>query len=198
MNNTEAAKVLSMLKAAYPNAYKDISDQDAKTAIRLWQIMFEDKPYEVVTAALKAAIATSKWVPTIAEVNEKIQALTAPPVLDEMEAWELVRKAISNGIYESKKEFDKLPPAIQKSVGSHNMLREWAMMDTSTVQSVTQSNFMRTYRAKAMQEKEFAMMPESSKAMFLGVSEQMKSFPQPDKTDDERRAFVLKELDGDT
>ena len=59
------------------------------------------------------------------------------------EAWNLVARAIRNSGYESRKEYDNLPPDIQRLVGSPEQLRDWAMMDSSTVHSVVASNFQR-------------------------------------------------------
>lgn len=178
MNNTETLKILSVLKVAYPNSYKDISKEDTAATAKLWQSMFADQPYELVATAVKMLIATSKWIPTISEVNEKIVELTAPPMLGEMEAWELVRRAICNSGYESRREFDRLPDTIRRIVGSPNMLREWAMMDIQTVQSVVQSNFMRSYRARATSEREFQMLPTAARNMLTECAAKLKSFPE--------------------
>ena len=85
--------------------------------------------------------------------------LTAPNEMTEQEAWSLVLKALSNGTYGSQKEFDKLPPVLQRLVGSPNQLKEWALMDSDTVNSVVASNFQRSYRARAANEREFLALP---------------------------------------
>lgn len=182
MNRKETTKILSVLKAAYPNSYKDLTDGDINSTITLWETMFADKPYEVVAAALKSLIATSKWTPTIAEINEKINALSGPSFPDEVEAWGMVTKALANGIYESQKEFDCLPDIVKQAVGSHNMIREWAMMDISEVQTVIQSHFLRSYRARADKAKEFNMLPSSVQVMLTQVSGCMKPLPEGSET----------------
>ena len=96
-----------------------------------------------------------------------------------MEAWQIVRKAIS--YYNAEENFINLPPEIQKVVGSPNMLREWAQMDADTVNSVIQSNFMRSFRAKVAQEKEQSMLPESTKRLIHQITSGMDVNALPEK-----------------
>jgi hypothetical protein len=75
--------------------------------------------------------------------------------------------------YNAAEEFQRLPPLLQRIVGSPNQLREWAIMEAETVNSVVQSNFMRSYKAVVAQEKERAMLPESTRQMITGLAERM-------------------------
>jgi len=88
-----------------------------------------------------------------------------------MEAWDMVRRAIS--YYHANEAFRNLPPILQKIVGSPNQLREWALMDVETVNSVIQSNFMRSYRAMAAREREYAMLPESTRQLIQSIAVKM-------------------------
>ncbi len=171
MTREETKALMAILKAAYPNFYKDISKEEAKAAVDLWATMFSDTPAMLVIEAVKSLICTLKYPPTIADVKEKIHLLTQPQGMSELEAWNTVRKAIS--YYDADETFAQLPPLLQKIVGSPNTLREWALMDVETVNSVIQSNFMRSYRAKVTQEKEFAMLPESTRQLIQGIAAKM-------------------------
>ena len=75
MNKKEAAQVLAILKAGYPNHYRNITDEDAMGVISLWSMQFADMSAEIVFMALNKAINTSKYPPTIAEVKEKISSV---------------------------------------------------------------------------------------------------------------------------
>jgi len=44
-------------------------------------------------------------------------------------------------------------------------------MDVETVNSVVQSNFMRSYKAKVAQEKEYAMLPSSTKQLIARLAQ---------------------------
>ena len=165
MDRNETVKILTVLKAAYPHSFKDLPRRDAEAMIDLWQKMFEADPYEHVGAAVAALIATRKdgFTPTIGEVKERLAFAKAQADgdLSEQEAWALVEKACRNGLYGYQKEFDKLPPDVQRSIGAPEQLRAWAMMDSETVNSVVSSNFMRNYRTQKQREKECAMLPPS-------------------------------------
>lgn len=171
MTRQEALAVMAMLKTAYPNFYKDLSKEDINAAVNLWATMFSEESIQVVTEAIKALMCTLKYPPTIADVKEKIAMITQPLAMTEMEAWRMVRNAIS--YYNATETFANLPPILQKIVGSPNQLREWAMMDSETVNSVVQSNFMRSYKAKVAHEREYAMLPDSTKQLIAGLAQKL-------------------------
>lgn len=171
MTRQEAIKIMTILKTAYPNFYKDYSKEELNAAIDLWATMFVDEHPKIVTEAVKALICTHKYPPTIADIKEKIATITRPQEMTEMEAWQKVKAAIS--YYNAAENFDKLPPTLQKIVGSPNQLREWAVMDSGVVNSVIQSNFMRSYKAKSAQKKEYEMLPNSTKQLIEGLATKM-------------------------
>jgi hypothetical protein len=171
MTRGETKQIMALLQAGYPHFYKGISKDDATAAINLWATMFVDEPVQIVVEAVKALMCTHKYPPTIADVKEKIAQITQPKQLTEMEAWENVRKAID--YYNASEKFNRLPKLIQKVVGSPDQLRRWAQMNTETVESVIQSNFMRSYKAKVLQEKEIAMLPESTRQLISGLADRL-------------------------
>ena len=162
MNTRETQGILAMIKAAYPNFYRDMPRADLVAAVNLWQKQFSEYNVSVVKAALHALIATRKegYPPTIGAVKEQIAKLTAPQQLSEAEAWALVSRAARNGTYGYQQEFKKLPPEIQRVVGRPEQLRAWAMMEADEVESVVASNFMRAYRSSAAKEKEECALPQ--------------------------------------
>ena len=171
MTRQEALAIMAMLKTAYPSFYKDLSKEELNAAVNLWATMFSEEPIQVVTEAIKALMCTLKYPPTIADVKEKIHLLTQPQDMNELEAWNTVRRAIS--YYDAQEKYNSLPPMLQKIVGSPNQLREWALMDVETVNSVIQSNFMRSYRAMAAREREYAMLPESTRQLIQSIAAKM-------------------------
>jgi len=171
MTRQEALAIMAMLKTAYPSFYKDLSKEELNAAVDLWATMFADDPAYIVTEAVKSLMCTLKYPPTIADVKEKIALITQPLAMTEMEAWDMVRRAIS--YYHANEAFRNLPPILQKIVGSPNQLREWALMDVETVNSVIQSNFMRSYRAMAAREREYAMLPESTRQLIQSIAVKM-------------------------
>jgi len=166
MNKVETAALLAIIKTAYPNFYRDTDSPD--DAINLWSTMFSSDPALIVTEAVKALMCTLIFPPTIADVKEKIRQITEPDKMTELEAWSQVQRAIADSNYHAEERFNALPPIVQKIIGSHNVLREWAMMETETVNSVIQSNFMRSFTAKQKQVELYKALPDSTKQMIAG------------------------------
>ena len=75
MNRKEAAQLLAILKAAYPNNYKGMSTEEAQGTISVWTMQFTDVPADIVLMALNKAIATSKYPPSIAEIKDKMKSI---------------------------------------------------------------------------------------------------------------------------
>ena len=79
----------------------------------------------------------------------------------------MVYKAICNSAYNSVEEFNKLPVEIQRAVGSAEMLKAWSLLDIEQVQTVIQSNVMRSYKVASKQKKEYDVLPENVKKFTL-------------------------------
>ena len=197
MTHEETRMILATLKAAYPQAYQRMTVEDAKIMINLWQEML-DHPYQLVAAAVKTIIASDRSgrPPTIGQVNDKIAQLTAGRQMTEGEAWVCVQAALRTSTNNCEAEFAKLPPRVQRLVGSPNQLREWAVMDSSEVQTVVASNFQRSYRARAASDREYEALPESIKTMVTGL---LPSMDQAEQRDFESlRADAIKQLEAAT
>lgn len=146
MLREETAKLLMMIQGAYPN-YKP----DNKTVtINTWNLALSDISFDLAQKAFLAYLRadTKGFAPTPGQLIALVRELNTPKQLNELEAWSLVEKAIRNSIYNSQEEFSKLPPLVQKAVGSPNVLRLWAA-DGSYSEQVASSNFMRSYRNEA-------------------------------------------------
>ena len=173
MNRQETLKILAVLKAAYPQFYAKQSKDELNEVLALWQSMFEDEPYELVATALKALIKTraNSYPPSIGELNEKIQQLTTTNDMSEAEAWNKIYEAICSALYWSEENFAALPPPLQKIVGSPRQLRDWAMMEPDTVNSVIASNVQRSYKTVMKREREMKALPSSVKGFIEKLSE---------------------------
>ena len=161
MKQMEAARIIALLQFNYPDTLRGLSDDAYKAYVKQWHSFFADDDFQIVQAAVRSYIATSteRFAPNVGQIKEQIRKLTGPDDLSEGEAWAMVSAALRNGIYGYKEEFAKLPPAVQRAVGTPQTLREWAMLDAESVQSVIASNFQRSYRAAAKQEAELAKLP---------------------------------------
>ena len=89
----------------------------------------------------------------------------------EMDAWGMVRRAIGDSAYHASERFEELPEVVKKAVGGPQNLREWSQMDSDTVGSVIQSNFLRTYRVVRNREREMAQMSPSLRKVIGMVTQ---------------------------
>lgn len=164
MTREETKVLLRAMSTAYPN-YKI---ENLKETIDLWQLMLSDYEYKDCLLSLKSYIAnnTSGFAPSISHIIDGIH--TAKEIISdaypaETEAWSLVDKALSNGNYHAQEEYDKLPELIKKTVGSPNMIKMWAQVDREELETVVQSNFMRSYRENVKKAKTINRMPTEIK-----------------------------------
>lgn len=199
MTRDDTLDLLSVLKAAYPNFYKDMTRRDADNVIDLWHEMFKDEPAELVALAVKRHIATDKkgFPPHIGSIKDAIVKIMQPEEMTEAEAWNMVRNAIRSYSWDAKEQFDKLPPVLQRLVGSPNQLMEWGQMDSDTVSSVVASNFQRSYKARAANEREYLALPAEVKQAMLQISAGMKMPELPSEADfEQRKQEQMRRLDG--
>ncbi len=175
MTYDDTLAIMSVLKAAYPSFYRDMKRSEAESIVSLWAEMFKDESAEVVAIAVKAHIASDSkgYPPHIGAIKDAIVKLQRPKQMTEQEAWLLVSKATRNGIWGAKEEFEKLPTLLKRIVGSPEQLKEWAMMDSDTLQSVVASNFQRSYKAISEKERETMTLPSSVRGVIAQLSEAM-------------------------
>ena len=171
MTREDTIKILSVLRGAYPAFYRDITKQEAESTIALWESMFEEEPFELVGAAVKAFISgdSKGFPPAIGQIKDRIRLITSPQEMTEQEAWSYVSKALRNSTYGSEEEFKKLPPEVQAVVHDPGQLRQWAMSPEDEVETVIASNFQRSFRAKQKATKEYMALPTSVKQLMISA-----------------------------
>ena len=152
MTAQETGKILSIISEIYPSFRKD---RNIQTTQDVWLTIFEHTPYAAVEQALMAYIATDTkgFPPVPGAINERIMQARELEGLTENDAWILVLKAVSRGIYNSGEEFAKLPAEVQRIVGHPAQLHEWALLDAGEVNTVIASAFRRSWRARKELEK---------------------------------------------
>lgn len=169
MTRQETLILMSTLRAAYPQYYSKQGMEDAKAAVNLWHMMFADDDAQLVAAAVKAFIATDTkgFPPVIGQIKAKLDMILREAYgcgeLTPMEAWAKVQKAIRNSAWHAQEEFDKLPDTIRAVIVGPSALRDYAMMDSETVNSVVASNFQRSFTARRDHVTEMRMLPADVK-----------------------------------
>lgn len=164
MTREETVEIIHIICDCYPN----FKPEDLSRTIDAWQVMLEEYSCEQVAVALKAYITsnTSGFAPSVGEIVAKIQLVSQPQELDGMAAWGLVSKALRNGTYGAVEEFNKLPPLVKQAVGMPDNLKNWATSDYQTIETVIQSNFLRTYETIVKRANEINRMPDNIKSLI--------------------------------
>jgi hypothetical protein len=172
MSKEEIVKLLMMIQAAYPN-YKP---QDKTIAVNMWHEMLKDYEANEVMTAFKAYVASdsSGFAPSIGQIIGKIRLVNQSETeLPALEAWAMVSKALRNGYYGAEKEFDALPPLVQKAVGSPANLRNWSQTDLQSIENVVMSQFLSAYRAEQKREAEVSKLPNDIRKLMQTTERKM-------------------------
>ena len=178
---------MDVLEDIFPSFNKGLTDKKIMRKTTTWAAMFADDDFALVLAAVKSFTATEDkgFAPSIGIIKNKMAELKNPDAMTEYEAWNRVREAISNGYYGADKEFAKLPAVLQRLVGSPNQLRDWATMETETLNTVVASNFMRSYRVRAEREREYLLLPADVKKFMAELSAKVSIPEVGELTEDE-------------
>ena len=150
------------------DCYPNYKPSNLSETVDVWNMMLEEYSYNQVSIALKAYVTsdTSGFAPSVGEIVAKIQTISQPQELDGMAAWGLVSKALRNGTYGAVEEFNKLPPLVRQAVGIPDNLKNWATSDYQTIETVIQSNFLRTYEVVVKRANEINRMPDNIKSLI--------------------------------
>lgn len=181
MTIKEFAKLADAIKTYFPRDNMLPTEE----SMELWFDMLKDLDYQFAVYGLKKYVSLNKFPPAISDIREHAASVSKPDELNEMEAWALVRNAISNSTYNSMEEFAKLPPLVQKAVGLPGQLRIWAM-DEDYSESVTSSNFIKTYRAVLERNEDNKKIP----AQVMKLIESTYSGSYPAQIEQKRKELI--------
>lgn len=175
------ATILTLLQSEYPNSFANMDVRTMAMKRKLWEAEFANDDIGLVYAAVRLYMKRpEKFAPSIGQVREMMKTLLTAetPELTDQDAWALVSKACSNGLYGYREEFAKLPEEVQRAVGAPEQLREWARMDAETVQSVVASNFKKTFRTSRERAKQLNMVTPAMREMIAGLTDRMSMLPE--------------------
>lgn len=172
MTFDETVEILRIVKAEWSHSFRGMSKADAEARLNLWADMFANDDVRLVGAAVKSLIAAGglEHAPNVGQIKEQMRKLTSKDEHTEAEAWARVRKAIRNSAYDYAEEFRRLPPILQKLVGSPSQLHEWAVMDSDELNTVVRAYVERGYRTMKQRENEQAKLPADVAAAISGLA----------------------------
>lgn len=158
MTREETKQILMRIQTTYPN-WKP--QGELSMVIDVWHEYFEEFSYKEILCAVKAYVMsdTSGFAPSVGQIVGKLQKMVQKEEATDLEAWAMVSKALRNGYYGAEEEFEKLPPLVQKAVGSPMNLRNWATSDNKSVETVIMSQFLSAYKTECKRAEEILYMP---------------------------------------
>lgn len=173
MNKQETAQVITLLAGNY-SSISDKTKEQKQMMLNTWQECLGDLDYRVVLQAVKMAIISSPYPPTIHDIRKNaIEILKPNEKRSAIEAWEEAHKMISNGIYMTAEEFEKASPEVKKFFGNVRQVKELAMTDSDTVNTVTKGQFLKQYEILVERENARKMLPEKWLNITAQLAEKM-------------------------
>ena len=78
-----------------------------------------------------------------------------------------------------------MPEQVQRVVGNPSMIKAWAQLPSEEVETVIQSNFMRSYRARIKNDREFEALPSNVRTFIEDKLQKLRI--------EERNRYLLEE-----
>ena len=160
MTREETIQVLSILKAAYPKFYANLTRESAMQIIELWSVMFADDEVDHVKTALYKQIATRAFPPAIADIRKAMLFVTETNENDLGEAWGEVMKAVRNfGYIRETEALESLNSITRKAVESMG----WQNICMSENLMADRAHFFKIYETMEKRDKENMLLPAQLK-----------------------------------
>lgn len=143
------------------NIFPNWKPENLTETVNAWHWALEEYPAPAIKGSLQIYLRTNKsgFAPSVSQLIDGMHKPKDQDRMTEGEAWYLVKKAIADSNYNAKERFEELPPEVQRAVGGHEMLRQWAMTDSDEINTVIMSNFQRTYKAVVSQNEYAERVP---------------------------------------
>jgi hypothetical protein len=166
----ETIQVITLLAGNYDSiASKDKTQKDLMIAT--WLECLGDLDYKLVLQAVKKTIISSPYPPTIHEIRKNAVEMINPTTQKTaIEAWDEALKMISGGLYMTEEQFNQYSPEVRNFFGSVNQVKQLAMVDMDTINTVTKGQFLKQYDVLVEREKQENLLPETMKDMIGGLA----------------------------
>lgn len=173
MKRTEMVQIITLLAGNYESIANKTQKQ-RELMLNTWYECLNDLDYEVVLRAVKKTIINSPYPPTIHEVRKNaIEIINPTTQKTAIEAWNEALNMISGGIYMTEEQFERYSPEIKKFFGNVKQVRELAMLDSETINSVTKGQFLKQYDVLIQREREEKLLPNDVKNTFNLLANKM-------------------------
>lgn len=170
MSRTEMVQIITLLAGNY-ETIANKSQEQKELMLNTWYECLGDLDYKLVLQAVKKTIIESPYPPTIHEVRKNAIEFVNPTTQKTgIEAWNEAIKMISNGLYMTEEQFNNYSPEVKRFFGSVNQVRQLAMVDMETINTVTKGQFLKQYDILVQRDKEEKLLPVPMKEMIEGLA----------------------------
>lgn len=162
MNEREAQRLITVLVTAFPSSTSRLSESQQAEFMGIYRRMLADLDYAAANAAVERLLATSRFMPTVAEVRETVFSLEQGEQRAGGEAWGTVLKAIrAEGVYRRPGiDFNFRDPVTLRVVSALS----WEELCNSENITADRARFIELYDKLAIQERR-KQLSESLPAM---------------------------------
>lgn len=181
MTKQETVKLFAIISALYPRetAFKSAATE----TVIVWQSMLVDIPFNIAQAAIKAAAATSPFLPAISEIRKWSVRVMNHDYMEPDQAWGLAREILHD--YATS---DLIKGGRIISIREQNLrLKErsnaevWGILDRMGIRDILQSEnmdvvrgqFLRLWDAKQEHKHEMAVLPDDIRLAISTSSEKL-------------------------
>ena len=170
MSRTEMVQIITLLAGNYETIANKSQQQKELMLNTLYECL-GDLDYKLVLQAVKKTIIESPYPPTIHEVRKNAIEFVNPTTQKTgIEAWNEAIKMISNGLYMTEEQFNNYSSEVKRFFGSVNQVRQLAMVDMETINTVTKGQFLKQYDILVQRDKEEKLLPAPMKEMIEGLA----------------------------
>ena len=170
MKKSEMVQIITLLAGNY-ESIANKSQVQREMMLNTWQECLGDLDYKLVLQAVKKTIISSLYPPTIHEIRKNAVEMINPTTQKTaIEAWDEALKMISGGLYMTEEQFNQYSPEVRNFFGSVNQVRQLAMVDMETINTVTKGQFLKQYDILVQRDKEEKLLPEPMKEMMEGLA----------------------------
>jgi len=164
MKKSETAQILTMISVMYKNFEITTSKTD------LWHELIGDLAFPIAQMALKKAMLTSEFPPTVAEIRKMVAEITETEQLDAGKAWGEVTRAISKwGFNQPTEAFNSMSPITLQIVKQIS----WREICMSENPGVERGQFMKMYDSMKKREESNKLLPTNFKNQILELSQSL-------------------------
>ena len=171
MKKSEMVQIITLLAGNY-ESIANKSQVQREMMLNTWQEWLGDLDYKLVLQAVKKTIISSPYPPTIHEIRKNAIEISKPTTQKTaIEAWDEALRMISNGLYMTDEQFNQYSPEVKNFFGSVNQVRQLAMVDMDTINTVTKGQFLKQYDVLIEREKQENLLPQPMKEMMEGLAD---------------------------